>query len=386
MRGMTQPKPSLEMLRALTDENVLRSLMDRPRLTRAEIAARTGISKPTISDSVQRLARAGLVVDTGERTTGRGRAGSYYALAPQLGAALVAGITPHGVTAEAVDALGHVHGQVRTPLGASSGEQAAAAALTTAAEHLAARIPGPLRCAVISAADPVDRATGRLVQLPDSPFLVGDLDPPAVLAGHVTGAVLVDNDVNWAARAEHQEGCARDVDDFVYLHLGEGLGCAVVNDGTVRRGHRGLVGEIAHLCTAGPDGSAMAFTEVFAVLGLRRPHSTAVDAPALRRLLAGRHDRTDRVRAALARAIGGVLTAAVSLADPRMVVIGGEWGTSPALISAVDDHMSRTPCPVPVTPATLTSPELTGARTRAVEELRALIVHSARPQPSGETR
>jgi hypothetical protein len=29
------------------------------------------------------------------------------------------------------------------------------------------------RLAVVSAADPVDRATGRLVHLPDSPFLLG---------------------------------------------------------------------------------------------------------------------------------------------------------------------------------------------------------------------
>ncbi|CAM5414204.1 hypothetical protein SHIRM173S_10633 [Streptomyces hirsutus] len=56
---MSLAKPSLEMLRALTDENVLRALMEEGRLTRAEIAARTGISKPTVSDSVRRLSEAG---------------------------------------------------------------------------------------------------------------------------------------------------------------------------------------------------------------------------------------------------------------------------------------------------------------------------------------
>ncbi|MGJ3559354.1 ROK family protein [Streptomyces sp. INA 01156] len=66
------------------------------------------------------------------------------------------------------------------------------------------------------------------------------------------GTVLVDNDINWAARAERATGCALGVDDFVYVHLGEGLGCAVVTDTEVRRGHHGLAGEIAHLYTAGP--------------------------------------------------------------------------------------------------------------------------------------
>src|SRR3954452_1559146 len=105
---MTPAKPSLDLLRSLTDEHVLRALMDEPRLTRAELAARTGISKPTVSESVRRLTEAGLLRDTGERTTGRGRVGSYYALAAGVGSALVVGIAPEGIVAETVD----VHGDV----------------------------------------------------------------------------------------------------------------------------------------------------------------------------------------------------------------------------------------------------------------------------------
>ncbi|MEU2926774.1 ROK family transcriptional regulator [Streptomyces sp. NPDC007251] len=374
---MTPAKPSLDMLRALTDEHVLRTLMDHPRLTRAEISALTGISRPTISDGVQRLVRAGLVVDTGERTTGRGRAGSYHALAPRLGLALVATISPYGVSAQAVNVHGETVGEARVALDRDAGERLAAEALAQAAGRLREEAPGGLRTAVVSAADPVDRATGRLVQLPDAPFLVGDLDPAAVLGPYVAGPVLVDNDVNWAARAEHQSGCAAGADDFVFVHLGEGLGCAVVTDGAVRRGHRGLAGEIAHVSTAGPDGTAMPLTEVFAVLGLRRPGSTAIDVAALETAVAGDDERARTVRAALARAVGGVLTAAVSLTDPELIVVGGEWGRHPRLVAAIDAQVARCPRPVRVAAATVTAPELTAARTRAVEELRTLIVRRA---------
>ncbi|MFJ8728517.1 ROK family protein [Streptomyces bauhiniae] len=365
---MTPAKPSLEMLRALTDENVLRALMADRRLTRAEIAARTGISKPTISDAVQRLAASGLVVDTGERTTGRGRSGSYYALAPGLGTALVASISPHGVTAETVDALGDTVARTHTGLGRNAGEHQAARALAEAAARLTS---GGARLAVVSAADPVDRATGRLVRLPDAPFLVGALDPAAVLAPHVTGPVLVDNDVNWAARAEHE---AVGVDDFVYVHLGEGLGCAVVTDGAVRRGHRGLAGEIAHVCTTGPDGTAMPLTEVFAALGLRRPDSTAIDVPALAAAVTSDAGTAET----LARAVGGVLSAAVALADPALIVLGGEWGRLPEMRAAIDRQLAQGLRPVGVVAATVDSPELTAARERAVAELRELVVGAAR--------
>jgi predicted NBD/HSP70 family sugar kinase len=130
------------------------------------------------------------------------------------------------VTAEAVDAHGTVLARSHRNLCHSDGPRKAARALAEAAADLATHTTVTLRLAVVSGADPVDRAAGRLVHLPDAPFLVGELDPPSVLAPHVQGAVLVDNDINWAAQAEHHQGCAVDVADFVYLHLGEGLGCA----------------------------------------------------------------------------------------------------------------------------------------------------------------
>ncbi len=369
---MDTAKPRLDLLRSMTDEHVLRTLMRGGRATRAEIAAATGISKPTISDSVRRLTEAGLLVDTGERTTGRGRVGSYYSLAADVGAALVVEIAPHGVTGEAVDAFGAVLARATAPLDRSAGETRTARALTEVAGTLAGQVRGGLRVAVVSAADPVDRRTGALVHLPDAPFLVGALAPVPLLAPLVDGPVLVDNDVNWAARAEMADGCATGVADFVYLHLGEGLGCAVVSDGEVRRGHGGLAGEIAHVYTPGPDGSAVPFTEVFAALGLRRPSSTAVDVDALRAATV----EDEALRTVLVTAVCGVLQAAVSLVDPKLAVLGGEWGGD--LVADVAKRLTRAVRPVPVTAAHVTEPQLTGARTDAVKLLRSTIIARTR--------
>src|SRR5512138_3700860 len=100
---MEPTKPSQDLVRALTDEHVLRALMRHRRLTRAELATETGISKPTAGESVRRLTERGLVADTGERTPGgrgRGRVGSYYSLAAGVGTALAVSIAPEGVVAE----------------------------------------------------------------------------------------------------------------------------------------------------------------------------------------------------------------------------------------------------------------------------------------------
>jgi predicted NBD/HSP70 family sugar kinase len=348
-------KPSLELLRSLTDEHVLRGLMRHRRLTRAELAAETGISKPTIGESVRRLTSLGLVVDTGERTVGgrgRGRVGSYYGLA-DLGVALAVSIGPEGVVAEQVDAYGDTVSRTERELARPARPEEVAAALRAVA--------APARLAVVSAADPVDRESGRLVHLPDSPFLLGELDPVALLAEHVMGPVTVDNDVNWAARAE--PGPA----DFAYVYLGEGLGCAIVSDGEVRRGHAGLAGELAHLVTVGPGGAALPLIEVFGELGLRQPNSTAIDVP-----------RVPEAAGPVGRAVGGVLSAVVALADPAEVVIGGPWGTDPTVLAAITEVAAGLPRQVPIRAATVTEePALAGARADAVARLRAAIVAGA---------
>src|SRR4051812_42043851 len=179
--------------------------MSQRQATRAEIAAASGLSKPTVSESVRRLSASGSVVDTGERTTGRGRVGTYYALPATTGWALVAGLAPEGIVAEAIDVYGQVVARAQAPVTRSPGAGQVARTLKAVAGEVAS---GPFRLAVVSAADPVDRASGRLVELPDAPFLLGALDAPAVLAELVDGPVTVDNDVNWAARAEHSHGRA----------------------------------------------------------------------------------------------------------------------------------------------------------------------------------
>jgi len=368
---MRPAKPSLDLLRSMTDELAVRALASEPRLTRAELATRTGLSKPTVTESVRRLEAAGLVVDTGQRTTGRGGVGSYYALAPAAGCALVVHIAAEGIVAETVDA----HGRVRSRADQDVPRPATRAVVTRALKKVVQRVllddAGPCRVAVVSAADPVDRASGRLVQLPDAPFLVGELSPADALRGLVQGPVLVDNDVNWAARAERAAHPDGSMDDFAYLYLGEGVGCAIVSGGDVVRGHTGIAGEIAHVTTVGPDGTGMAFTEVFAALELRHAGSTAVDVERL--VTATDHDPT--IRIALARAVVGVLGAIVAFGDPSCVVLGGPWSDAPHLLDTVRSELNRYPRSVPLLlPAAREEPSLRGARAHALSELHAALV------------
>jgi predicted NBD/HSP70 family sugar kinase len=260
-----------------------------------------------------------------------------------------------------------------------------AASVRRAGRRASALAHAPIRLAVVSAADPVHRTTGRLVLLPDAPFGAGELSPAQDLADLVAGPVLVDNDVNWAARAERLVAESGSMDDFVYLYLGEGLGCAVVSDGEVRRGHGGIAGEIAHLVTAGPGGRAMAFIDVFADLGVRRRGSTAIDVAALRTALTGPGAAGQATREVLGTAVGGVISAAVALADPAVIVLGGSWGADPVTVELVRAACNRLARPVALRPALLArNAPLAGVRAQAVRELRSAITQYRRTMPRDE--
>src|SRR5690242_2335290 len=153
---MCPAKPSLTLLPALTDEHVLRALMDTQNMTRAEIATRTGISKPTVSESVRRLTTTGLIRDTGERTSGRGRTGTYFALSDSVvGVGLAMSIGPEGVVAEALDVHGRVIARATEEAVRPATPAAVADAMRRTVSQVATMTHLPARIAVVSAADPV---------------------------------------------------------------------------------------------------------------------------------------------------------------------------------------------------------------------------------------
>lgn len=373
---MAHPTPRL--LRGITDETVVRAFIDGDRMTRAQAAAATGLSKPAVAQSVERLLARGLVIDTGERTATRGGVGTYYALAEGAGLALAVAIAPEGLVAELLAPNGRLLAREELPVARRTDPDALARGLHTVLAGVCAGRPAEhITVATVSAADPVDRGTGRLVHLPDAPFLVGDLDPVAVIRPHATGQVLVDNDVNWAARAERaarlDAGDEDGADDFTYLYLGAGLGCAVVSDGQVRRGHHGLAGEIAHLPTADGAGNAIPFTAVFDDLGVRASESSGLDVPALVALLGS----SPVARSSIVEGVAGVLASAIGLTDPAFVVLGGTWG--PIIAPDVGDHLTRGPRRARVTIPRLTDEAaLAGARADAITRLTDAIAQRAR--------
>ncbi|CAN7341224.1 ROK family transcriptional regulator [Knoellia sp. LjRoot47] len=380
---MTVDLPSLDLLRSLSDRHVLAAVADAGQLTRAAAATATGLSKPTVSQSVARLLEAGVVVE-GERTSGgRGRAGTYLTVNDAAGCALAVQAGPEGVVGEVVALDGRVLATRRRSLSAPVTPGSLGRALTAVCRALTSDSPGPIRVVTVSVADPVDRRTGRVVELPESPFLVGELDPVRLLAPVVPVTPIVDNDVSWALLAEHTQGVAAGVDDVLHLYLDEGMGAAMWAGGRPLHGARGLAGEIAysrtsvpnrdtHGATRAPSGTLM---ECLASLGYLRDDSKAVDVESLLEDLDGDVGHARRLAAAVAE----VAVAHAYLLDPELVVLSGRWGRHTRIVEAVTTALATAEgVATTVERAAITDDApLTGARIHALGEL--LATWSAQP-------
>jgi predicted NBD/HSP70 family sugar kinase len=383
--------PSL--LREINDRAALELLLAEGALTRSQLGERTGLSKVTASQTLTRLEERGLVSVTGQQAGGRGPSAAVYSVVPS--SAYVAGldVAPEAVTTGVADVTGRVLTEVTVdPNGASNPVELVHNAVSTACR--AARVrAGQLHAFVIGTGGMVDPRSGDVrlsVMMPD--WHEGVLD---ALRGDLRRPVIIENDVNLAAMAEHAQGAARGVDDFVLVWMGMGLGLATILGGRLHRGARGAAGEIGYLPVPGvplPEDLTHPASGGFRSLadgrevrllaerfGFRAPVAAEAVAAAVAAAQDGNPHGKDFLADLGRRVAVGVAAIAVTL-DPQLVVLGGEVGQAggEALARRVSAEVSRI-CPVTpeiVPTAVPDAAVLRGALLAAVEQARADLLAS----------
>src|SRR5262245_36301801 len=246
------PRP--RSLAQVTDDTFLQVLYRDGASSRAAIAKTTGISKPTISESAQRLLAAGAIVEVGAASGNRGRSPLLYDFNPHYGHSVGVALERGHVAVRALDHKGNLICEHLTEAGDEDLPSAIADARVFV-NRCGRQAGSPRLAAAVSVAAPVDPRTHTVRQLSDSPF---DGTVPALGAalGLDTGEpILIDNDVNWAALAENRIGTMTGVDDFLYVYVGAGIGAGLFLAGRPYRGASGMAGEIAFL--RGADGATL---------------------------------------------------------------------------------------------------------------------------------
>ncbi|WP_285730845.1 ROK family transcriptional regulator [Nocardiopsis sp. ATB16-24] len=248
---MSQRPGTPRLLRQLNDRAALELLLSAGPLTRTQLGTRTGLSKVTASQLLARLEERDLVRVVGSRAGGRGPNAALYAVVPESAYVAALDVSAHRVTATIADITGRIVSDVAVDPSTSDDP---VALVHTAVMRLVdtAGVPlDKLRACVIGTPGVVDPRTGDIRFSFDlMSWHEGVLE---ALRADLERSVMIENDVNLAALAEHSEGAASGVSEFVliWLSAGGGVGMSTMIDGRVHRGRSGGAGEIGYLPVPG---------------------------------------------------------------------------------------------------------------------------------------
>jgi len=154
--------------------------------------------------------------------------------------------------------------------------------------------------------------------------------------------VAIENDVNLAALGEQWLGLGKGVSNFVYLHVGTGVGAGLVLNGELYRGQTGAAGEVGYLPIVGDprdrtlrrhgaldtEAGAAGVVASARTLGMPPPLSARNVFAAARRGDAVAR----RVVALEAERIALAVAAIVPVLDPELVILGGGIGRNGDLL------------------------------------------------------
>jgi len=349
---VTETRAVPRLLRALNERTVLDAVRDSGPISRAELARRTGISRPTVSLVLRALLEDGLVRET-EHDPDRPHYGAvYYEADPE--AALVLGVDfgSRSVRTALCDLAGDV--RAREEMRSRGSVEQRIDALASTCRSLLQRsklTPDLVEKAVVALPAVVSPVDGS-VSSPDLPGL-GASDLRQQLERALHASVTLENDVNLAALGEQRHGVARGTDDFAFLLVGAGLGAAVVLGGELHRGHNGNAGELDIVRNGRVDDvdpCAAAISQYAAELASGK--KTALEPPFEMGELFAAAQEGDCVAAAVVEEVGRrialhVLPLAATL-DLPLVVLGGTVGANPELLEPVRHHLEEwLPFPAP---------------------------------------
>jgi predicted NBD/HSP70 family sugar kinase len=383
-----------------SDRQLVAVLSQHGELPRSQLALLSGLPRSTITDSVARLQRHGIVVERSEADPGgrarSGRPPKLLALAAPPGLVGVIALTHESLQA---GVLGFDGTLLATELVAQyqhePGKGLVEPGLALLGQAMRAIGPagpvgpigpaGPasdLACVVVGMPMPVPRGYSTQPRTgappPPSQFPAPWLppDPSPALTDRLGVPVWVENDANLAALGEGAFGAATQMSSFIYLKITQGVGAGLVLDRRLHRGTNGLAGELAHIhveddgavCRCGGRGCLMTSLNTLRLIDrIGAVHPDAITMADVLALAAQGDAGVTRLLRDLGRTIGRSLADFCVYIAPDGVVIDGLLrNASSPVIDGIREALNQFAPPatvsaVQVVPGTLPErPELYG--------------------------
>jgi glucokinase-like ROK family protein len=229
----------------------MRALRKQGRISRTEVSSITGWSKAKASQEIRSLISKGLLLEVGEGASQGGRRPKLLRINSQLG--FIIGIDIGATSVEL--ALADVTGQILQRC-------SEAADVRNRPELFFGRCVELIHELIkahgiqsdqilgigVGVPGPVDFARAVLVAPPLMPDWENFPIRNFIKESFPSAFVVVDNDVNIMALGEQRAGDGANIDHFIYVKIGTGIGSGIISNGRIHRGSDGCAGDIGHIC------------------------------------------------------------------------------------------------------------------------------------------
>ena len=341
-------KGNRELIRRMNRSLVLNLIKSRGPISRTDIARLSGLSLATVSGITAELIEKGLIHEMGAGQSTGGRRPVLLRLNHQAGFVVGLKLMEHVITSAVTDLDAQVLHHRVTPLPLSAGAP-------PSFEELLPVIADAIEVTIAEAGVDRERVLGvgvGIAGLVDgktgichySPFFGWrDVQMAHPLAERLGLPVYLENDVNTLTIAEQWFGYGHDVEHFVVVTVGRGIGAGIVVNGQFYRGHLGGAGEFGHItllpdgppCTCGKRGCLEALAsdpavvrQAKAAIALGEQTSLAGVAPlTFDAIVEAAHAGDALARRLLSesgRWLGIGIATLVNILNPQLVIVGGE--------------------------------------------------------------
>jgi predicted NBD/HSP70 family sugar kinase len=232
----------------------LAALLERLHLlgptSRSDLTATMGLNRSTIGDLIGELSTLGLVEEgPAQASSGPGRPSPMVRPRPEGAIVLATEFSVDSVAVAAVGLGGHVFGQIREPRPrARVSADATIRHVSRMARPMLEALPtgGSLVGVGAGVAGVTRRSDGFVHQAPNLGWRNVAVGEKLSSMLGLDQQILVANEADLGALAEHRRGVGTGVPDLIYLSGEAGIGAGMIHDGKPMLGASGYAGEAGH--------------------------------------------------------------------------------------------------------------------------------------------
>ena len=249
-------------LRELNERRVLDILREQGPAHAAEIARLASLSRPTSAQVLRSLVEVGLVKEQLPTSGDPRRARSMFYAVSELGAVLTVDIGARFIRAAVGDVNGATISTTSIPLSDTKLSEVIKTVRSAVEEVLKKTkyTEKDILSFVVGSPGVVDQTIGQIAIAGTINELEG-VNLAEILEKEFGFKPSVENDVNLVAIAEQNFGAGKNLETFVVLSVGSGIGAGLIINGQLHRGHRGAAGEVFYIPLSGADDQRHSSTD-----------------------------------------------------------------------------------------------------------------------------